>query len=364
MSDTLPPPSPTLSISAASRYSPANQKDWAASRRSSPLAAAFGAAMPSSYDILGTVFGVLSLLGCVRCAYGFLKARQPLAQAVRLEEMLRATHQRIDELQRYGYFAGNPTLAATHRIDEGSITERWSARITRPKTIVAVLLYTVQHGINSERSRGIRLWAKEVSFIRHQVDYSCVSLSGLFRISELGTGAEISPPSGVEATSDTEVATSSGMEVLAVPEATFTQRSHIYRRVPRTARMRSWANPSIPKTVHGGVRLGAIDLLRQIWRAHWNNSNTPGSDETSQDNSQDGEEVRIVANWNQQGTAEASSTHNGEIGAVEVHIGMSYPHRTKIISLTMSTRLLQDDALGTATLAFPDETPIVTLTLV
>lgn len=71
--------------------------------------------MPSPYDILGTVFGVLSLLGCFRCAYGFLKARQPFAQVVRLEEMLWATYQRVDELERYGYLAGNPALAAVYR---------------------------------------------------------------------------------------------------------------------------------------------------------------------------------------------------------------------------------------------------------
>lgn len=71
--------------------------------------------MPSPYDILGTVFGVISLLGCVRCAYGFLKARQPFAQVVRLEELLWATYQRIDELERSGYLKGNPALAATYR---------------------------------------------------------------------------------------------------------------------------------------------------------------------------------------------------------------------------------------------------------
>ncbi len=71
--------------------------------------------MPSPYDILGTVFGALSLLGGVKCAYGFLKARQPFAQVVDLEQTLWATHQRIDELERHGYFERNPALVASYR---------------------------------------------------------------------------------------------------------------------------------------------------------------------------------------------------------------------------------------------------------
>lgn len=87
--------------------------------------------MPSPYDILGTVFGVLSLLGCIRCAYGFLKARQPFAQVVRLEELLWATYQRIDELERYGYLEGNPTLAAVYR----SALKRCVLEHTRPQIL-------------------------------------------------------------------------------------------------------------------------------------------------------------------------------------------------------------------------------------
>ncbi|EIW57080.1 uncharacterized protein TRAVEDRAFT_49890 [Trametes versicolor FP-101664 SS1] len=187
--------------------------------------------MPSPYDILGTVFGVLSLLGCVRCAYGFLKARQPFAQVLRLEELLWATYQRIDELERYGYLEGNPALAAVYRsalkrIDKESTTVRRNAVTNKPKTIAAVLLYTVQHGINSKRSRKIRSWTRKVSLIRHQIDYPYEWPSSPSRISELGTGVGPSQQSRIEGASETIVATSSGMELLAVPEATLAQRRY------------------------------------------------------------------------------------------------------------------------------------------
>ncbi|OJT04389.1 hypothetical protein TRAPUB_4904 [Trametes pubescens] len=152
--------------------------------------------MPSPYDILGTVFGALSLLGGVRCAYGFLKARQPFAQVVHLEETLWATHQRIDELERHGYFERNPALVASYR----------SA------------LKSMHH----------------------------------------------------------------------------------------------WVPTPIPKTVYGGVRLGAISILRRV-QATWNRTLRPGSleDAMPQDDSQDSEGSRaIVANRIGRGTEEANSTYN------------------------------------------------------
>lgn len=81
--------------------------------------------------------------------------------------------------------------------------------------------------------------------------------------------------------------------------------------------MHRWSSPPIPKTVYGGIRLGAIGLLRRVWRAHWNNTKTPESDAISQDGSQseDSDEFRtIVANWIEQGTAEANSAYNVPVG--------------------------------------------------
>lgn len=69
--------------------------------------------------------------------------------------------------------------------------------------------------------------------------------------------------------------------------------------------------------MYGGVRLGAIGLLRRVWRAHWNSPNAPGSDAIPQDSSQPegSDEFRaIVANWIEQGTAEASMTYNVPVG--------------------------------------------------
>lgn len=71
--------------------------------------------MPSAFEILGTVFGVLSLLGCVKSIYKFIKARQPLAQAELFETALRDAHQRIDELERRGYLSESPTLLIVYR---------------------------------------------------------------------------------------------------------------------------------------------------------------------------------------------------------------------------------------------------------
>lgn len=92
-------------------------------------------------------------------------------------------------------------------------------------------------------------------------------------------------------------------------------QSHIPRHVPWTHGVHRWSNPPIPKTVYGGVRLGAIGILRRVWRAHWNNaSDMPGLDVMQQDDAQDGDEFRIVANWIEQGTAEANSTYNVPVG--------------------------------------------------
>ncbi|KAL1938390.1 hypothetical protein VTO73DRAFT_11630 [Trametes versicolor] len=277
--------------------------------------------MPSPYDILGTVFGVLSLLGIFRCAYGFLKARQPFAQVARLEEMLRATYQRVDELERYGYLAGNPALAAVYRaalrrIDRESTAVRRMVVTNGPKTIAAVLVYAVQHGINSKRSRKIRVWTKKVSLIRHQIEYPYEWPSSNSRISELDTHVETALHSPIRASSETVVAISSGTEALAVPEATLVQRSHIPLHVPWTEGVHRWSNPPIPKTVYGGVRLGAIGLLRRVWRAHWNGaSDTPGGlDAAQQEDAQDSDEFRIVANWIEQGTAEANWTYDVPVG--------------------------------------------------
>lgn len=70
--------------------------------------------MASVFDILGTVLSVLSLLGCFRSVYRFLKNRQPFAQAKILEEALREAYKRVDELEQYGYLSEHSNLSSVY----------------------------------------------------------------------------------------------------------------------------------------------------------------------------------------------------------------------------------------------------------
>lgn len=56
--------------------------------------------MPTSYDILGLIFGVLSLSGAFKHVYAFLKSRQPLARAAELAVALDQARSRAEKLKR------------------------------------------------------------------------------------------------------------------------------------------------------------------------------------------------------------------------------------------------------------------------
>lgn len=56
--------------------------------------------MPTSYDILGLIFGVLSLSGAFKHVYAFLKSRQPPARAAELTVALDQARSRAEKLKR------------------------------------------------------------------------------------------------------------------------------------------------------------------------------------------------------------------------------------------------------------------------
>lgn len=69
--------------------------------------------MPTPYDVLGVIFGVLSLLESLTLVYDFLKSRQPQAQVGLYRSTMHETRDRLAELIRRGHFAKDAAGSAT-----------------------------------------------------------------------------------------------------------------------------------------------------------------------------------------------------------------------------------------------------------
>ncbi|KAI0632571.1 hypothetical protein C8Q77DRAFT_1118234 [Trametes polyzona] len=131
--------------------------------------------MASVFDILGTIFGILSLCGSLKVLYKALRIRQPPARIQELEAGLRGARLRVDELVDHGYLRGNSALASEHRrsldmIDQDSYHARQCASQRPPNTIMAVFLYACSNGINCTLSREIVALIKRVEDVRRRLD--------------------------------------------------------------------------------------------------------------------------------------------------------------------------------------------------
>lgn len=59
--------------------------------------------MPTAYDVLGVVFGAMSLLGCLKVAHDTLRSRQPEAQVQLYRAAMQEARGRVAELTRRGF---------------------------------------------------------------------------------------------------------------------------------------------------------------------------------------------------------------------------------------------------------------------
>ncbi|KAL1938366.1 hypothetical protein VTO73DRAFT_11606 [Trametes versicolor] len=151
--------------------------------------------MPTSYDILGLIFGVLSLSGAFKHVYAFLKSRQPPARAAQLAVALDEARSRAEKLKRQNPDDFVPEAFARHypgahsngayreaidRLEQDTHVLLCKATDPEyaPKSPVAVLIYIVQHGIECDLSRHIGSRIEEVWDIYAVMGQHAIHLGG------------------------------------------------------------------------------------------------------------------------------------------------------------------------------------------
>ncbi|OSC98355.1 hypothetical protein PYCCODRAFT_1427889 [Trametes coccinea BRFM310] len=179
--------------------------------------------MPSVYEVLGVVLGIIPLLG-LTYVYRLLKNRQAPARLEEFATALANTHRLLDELHRCsnsGYEVDSAKLQglndALRRIEDESFSARCTAAAHVSKGAFAVLIEFFRHGIICKNAMEIHHWTRRVEGICVQIGdvkailaTSCLHASSIRhaqKVSEL-EGSQVANPGAGEDASATE----SGMD--------------------------------------------------------------------------------------------------------------------------------------------------------
>ncbi|KAL7278397.1 hypothetical protein ACG7TL_007392 [Trametes sanguinea] len=161
--------------------------------------------MPSVYEVLGVVLGIIPLLG-LTYVYRLLKNRQAPAKLEEFATALANTHRLLDELHRSshsGYEVDSAKLQglndALRRIEDESFSARCTAAAHVSKGAFAVLIEFFRHGIICKNAVEIHHWTRRVEGICVQIgDLHASSIRHAQKVSEL-EGSQVANPGAGEA---------------------------------------------------------------------------------------------------------------------------------------------------------------------